>query len=643
MVAPDGDRSTRLPTMSWESVVDAPAADTTPDVPASPPTEVSTEDSPLAASPSAPLVAPSVHVADLDEASLPLTPEPTPVGLQPMSLTSSGVDVGDGFAASDDRDELNRVRVAAPSAIIPMLGDVEVGPSDIGSVDDGRPAENDLPPIVEVIPVDTPDVSVVVDPITPTLPPVMQPDQRAVATPSWATQTTVLPVTEGPHRPSRRRRSRRGPKLFLAFVVLAGLVAAGVVFGRPYLFPEDWDATAAPYAEAIEIAREETFVEPLAVVAESSGDLAARATAELVGSWEDVQPMWRALGLTTAAVTPADITEQLTGWQEVVYSTDDGQVYHDAAVDDPQHDALITQAMVAAALDQDFGWSSGQPDRTLDDQAAVSAEVLRQAREIQSASTYDASVDAVDPAVLDGLPSVVAYRALAPYVFAEFSAAEGNGNALADVDATGVRPIAGDEPGLAAEAVMVGGDIVVTAPVAMDRSFWFLTFAGFIDSRTAYVASEAIVDSSVVMAERDAGECAYATFSGGGVEETAVLRDALEQWVAAAPPEFGASFSVLDDGTLQLLSCDPGPGFRTPVNAGAHWALLGWRVAELATIEAVRAGGSTDLETDVAAAWPFVGGSSIAEDLAALPSTTTPAELADAGRATIAAIFTPQG
>jgi hypothetical protein len=145
------------------------------------------------------------------------------------------------------------------------------------------------------------------------------------------------------------------------------------------------------------------------------------------------------------------------------------------------------------------------------------------------------------------------------------------------------------------------------------------------------------------VAERGAATCAYATFSGGGVDETAVLREALSGWSSSVPAEYASSFSVLDDGTLQLVSCDPGADFVAPVNPGAHRALISWRVAELASIEAIIANGSTDLEGDFAFAWPFVAGSSTAADLAALPTSTTPAQYADAARAAVDVIFNPAG
>jgi hypothetical protein len=133
----------------------------------------------------------------------------------------------------------------------------------------------------------------------------------------------------------------------------------------------------------------------------------------------------------------------------------------------------------------------------------------------------------------------------------------------------------------------------------------------------------------------------YATFSGGDVFQTATLRSTLEAWSASMPVEFGSGVSVLDDGTLQLVSCDPGVGFEIPNRLGVARELVGWRTAELATLEAVRAADGTD--ADAAAAWAAVEASNVGVDLGALPGDTTPAESADAARAAVAAVLAPVG
>ena len=173
-------------------------------------------------------------------------------------------------------------------------------------------------------------------------------------------------------------RRARGLKLLLTLAILGGLTAAGIVFGRPYLFPDGWDEATRPYAEAVETARGVEYVEPIAVIAEPTVDYTTRLGGELVGDWSADEPVLRALGLLNGPTTEESATELLADWQDAVYSTVDGQVYTDTGVTGAQLDAEITEEMTAASLDQEFRWSAEQASRTLDDQALTLAEVQRQ-------------------------------------------------------------------------------------------------------------------------------------------------------------------------------------------------------------------------------------------------------------------------
>lgn len=605
MVPPEGDRANRLPTLEWKSVVADPAPQSLT---------------------SAPLVPPSIPVPDLHGVDSPMwTPPAAPLVEEPVAPHPSVALLDDLRPVAEEEvfvsDELPVIREATPAP------ELDSQSSEISRLISGE--------VETVAPAST----------GPRLPPVPQPDQRQAVAASPLDLAALAP--EPGHTPrshSARRRSRRGLKLFATLVVLGGLVAAGVVFGRPYLFPSDWDAMTAPYADSVETVRDVDFVEPLTVVGEPTAEYTAHLAADLATVPPEVQPQWRALGLLSGASSTAATAESLTGWRDAFYSPVDGQVYSDAAATDAQRDAQVVQAMTAAALDQELGWSTDQSGRTLDDRAASSAEVLRRSRAVQGDSEFDAPIAAPDPVLVESLPPVVAYELTAPYLFAEFDnpAADGD-DPLYRLGTQGPGPLLPHAPQLASPAMMTGDDVAAGGPQTMDRSFWFLSFAAFLDPVQAHAASDAIVENSLTMAERGATRCVYATFSGGGVDATATLRGALEAWSAAAPAEFSGSFSALADGALQLVSCDPGAAFASPINPGAARSLLAWRTAELATVEALRVGGSTDLPGDFAGAWSFVATSSTASDLDALPASTTPAESAAAARAAVTTIFTPAG
>lgn len=645
MVPPEGERANRLPTLAWKSVVsDAPESDTT--VPAPPAVE-----------PSTPLVPPSVPLPDLrgDDSPMatpPMAPSPVdppvrgPISFAPLSLDIAAPESPDPPIPIVMRPAT--LRAFAPRPVVPAVEDSESVAGDADVVSDELPLIREATPVPDldsrssdIAGLASDEVGVVATVESgPHLPPVPQPDHRRAAAPSPVDLAAQAAPATTSHR--ARRRSRRGLKLFATLVVLGGLVAAAIVFGRPLLFPDDWDSSAVPYADTVEAVRGVEFVEPLTVISEPTADYLTHLAGDLAVIPSEVQPQWRALGLLSGASATAETVQALAGWRAAFYSPVDGQVYADAGATDAERDPQIVQAMTAAALDQDLGWSTDHPNRTLDDRAATTAEVLRRSVAVQADSDFDGEVSPLDPTLAAALPPIIAYELTAPYLFAEFANPVADGeDPLYRLGTEGPGPLLPRQPRPASPAMMTGDDVAAEGPQAMDRSFWYLSFAAFLDPTQAYAASEAIVENSLTMAERGEGHCIYATFSGGGVDATVTLRGALEAWTAAAPAEFSSGFSVLADGTLQLVSCDPGAAFVSPINPDAARSLLAWRAAELAVIDTVSQDPSAVVADAYAFAWPFVAGSTTAADLAALPASTPLADVADAARDAVTTIFTP--
>jgi hypothetical protein len=651
MVPPDGARS-KLPTLSWESVVD------TGIVPTTPAPEPSVDDVRAPAEPVSPApvsLDPVVPVSPFEpiDAFVP-TPQPTDAQAVPSPPSPP-------TPSSPEIEEPVVIRTTPPAVIVPAIGDVTSGPDSFSTPAPAEPAPVELTP-VEPTPAapapaeptaaapETDDLPVIqeatpVDVGSPLLPTISAPTLAPAPAAAPATSFEFDPASFAPaptHQPSRRKKRGGGLKLLAVLVVLGGLVAAGLVFGQPYLFPADWDEATAAYAEAVEVASGVEFAEPLSIVAEPTAEFDARLQAQFAAVSPEELAQWRALGLASGAVDDATLAGQLSGWQDAVYSTTDGQVYHDSGAAGPELDAQLTQQMAAASLDQQFGWSAEQPQRTLDAAAATSAEVLGQARRVQEASTFTGAVPAVSIASIDVLPPVIGYRMLAPHVYAEFTTevdTSGAANPLADLGVTGPGFLGRDTSTVASSPTMLDGDVATAAPVAKDRSFWYLVFAGYLDARTAHDASEVVVESALTAVARGATQCVSATFAGTGVDETATLRTALAAWAAAAPVEMASSFQVLPDGALQLVSCDPGAGFDAGTRPGVARELVSWRLAELTTNVAVTLGGGGDAE--FADAWSFVEASAVPLDLMTLPPTTSPADMVVAAWAGFEALLAP--
>ena len=655
MAPPDGSRAPRIPALSWDSVVEtAPPADEAtgpaeqlPNAPAAepaapieplgfvalgldldldaapspdtPPSETPVAFAPVVAATPAPVVAPPAPAPVAAQAPVAApTPVAAPVPVVAPAPLAAPVVPADAEPVS--------VRTVAPMAIVPAIGDVTSGPESLAPTSD----VGVLPPIQEA----TPAVQPVVQVGGPSLPSVAPAVQRHPAASSF--EFDAASVAAPPTRQPTRRKRRSGLKLLLTLVVLGALVAAGVVFGQPYLFPSDWDDATAPYAEAVETSSGVEFIEPLTITALPSGEFAARLTSQIAPTSPQEVAQWRALGLATGVVDDATLAAQLAGWRDVVYTASDGQVYHDAGAAGPGLDAQLVQAMAAASLDQEFAWSADQAQRSVDAAAATSAEVLRQVSVTQRSSSFAGATEPVPTAQLAGLPTIVGYSLLAPHVLAEFPAEDGP-NPLIALSSNGRAP-EGDAASVPPSLpLLAAGDVMIESPMSQDSSFWFLVFAGVLDGPTAFAASEAIVENSLVNATRGATNCVYATFSGGGVDQTATLRSALDAWTEQAPVEFASTLTALPDGSLQLSSCDPGPAFVAPLRAGVVGELIAYRSLELATAEAVVEQGGG--EPEFAFVWSLITSSNMPAEVAAFAAGSPPGQIATTAIDAVAALY----
>ena len=121
------------------------------------------------------------------------------------------------------------------------------------------------------------------------LPPATQPDQSA-ARAAAAAAMSPLAVEIPQRKPVKRKRARTGLRLVMMLVVLGAIVAGAIVFGRPYLFPDDWAANAHPYADAVEQVTGSAFTEPLTVTAEPTAAYETRMTTQITGDLVDAAP-----------------------------------------------------------------------------------------------------------------------------------------------------------------------------------------------------------------------------------------------------------------------------------------------------------------------------------------------------------------
>jgi hypothetical protein len=244
------------------------------------------------------------------------------------------------------------------------------------------------------------------------------------------------------------------------------------------------------------------------------------------------------------------------------------------------------------------------------------------------------------------MPPVLGYRVLAPLYYAEMLPAAGDelvgaeavANPLGNLDAGAPGPLRDGALLPASSARLADGDQIAAEPAVTDRSFWYLVLAGYLPPQAAHQASQAMVEASITLANRNGVSCSYATFGGTDVDATALVRGALEGWAAAVPAEFAAATAVLDDGDLQLTTCDPGPSFESGARFGIARELIGFRMAQLAVASTLS---GTASEADLALALAQLDAAGGGVELAALPFETGVADFVVAANTTAAAILAP--
>ncbi|MEM1333513.1 MAG: hypothetical protein AAGG08_08660, partial [Actinomycetota bacterium] len=396
--------------------------------------------------------------------------------------------------------------------------------------------------------------------------------------------------------------------------VLIALIAGAFVFGRPYLFPSDWDETTKPFADAVEEARGAPIEQAFSVIETLPRPFEIGHDANVFGDWADDVPMWRALGLAAPDVRASANSQFVMERSGAYYSPTDGQVYT-SSLTDPENTTDIQAAVTEAALDQEFGWSSSLTEVTPERAALVRA--LVRVGTTATLQRIDPESTLPTPSAMAGLPARLAQQLLAPSVFADvIGTGEIGDSGLADAarrDArlSGVSPLP-----LAAAATLEEGETSVGEATAHDRSFWYLVFAARLDAPTAHDASAAIVAASLTPFRATTGAaCWAAVLETTDADAAVALGLQTAAWAIAAPVENAASMRDPVGNTIEFRVCDPGEtSFSEATVTNGAASLLAYRATELAVIEGVTAAGGGDVE--VAAGLDLLAASDVGDDLA---------------------------
>ena len=689
----EGEERATIPSMSWSSVVGGDRTDASPEPDGDDATE--SADTPSAATSSSPSV--SFQMTPLTEsdetAPEPASAAPPPISFtmgtepddapaptptpEPVTLSIPSVSTP---APPEKPDELPAIVEATPpesvtKAVAALHSDVTPvaepappaptpAPSEVqapapATAPAPAPAPAPVPePALVPVPAQAPVATSVPVPPQPAPAPVpaqSAPTEAAHAQPAPAQpapvqaapamslpRTSAVPVVPSAASPARSQaipevkqdRSTGIARIGFFLLFVAAVISAGVIFGRPYLFPPEWEDNALPYAEAIETARGTEFTEPVLLTAQDNPTHRDLVNAQLIGDAQAQMPLWRALGLAGADATDDASLRDLTSVQApVLYSTADGQVYYDETFNQAHRDQLITEAMAAAALDQELGFSTDAAARGLDANALTNAHVRQQAAVIAvSAATTPVSVPEADVAALAFLPPVLDYRLTAPVVLGDVlpPLADAGPNPLDDIGVAGPTSGRDTSLGLLDAPSTLDSDVPQGDAVAMDRGVWYLVFASHLDAATAYDLSNSIEQAGLsVVQSSDARTCAVANFTTATVAEDERLVNALTTWSQTVAPELGASV-VARPGSVQLRTCDPGTTFTSNARFGVARELIGYRATEIAVQSALAAEGADP--ATVTQALDQIVSTPAVQNLVALPAGTPPSEVAGAAR-----------
>ena len=409
--------------------------------------------------------------------------------------------------------------------------------------------------------------------------------------------------------------------------MLGGLIAAAFVYGRPYLFPDDWDETTKPYAEAVEAVRGEPIVEPFAVVDDEVAVYNAGFDADYFGDWETDVALWRAFGLADGQASAAGLSAQLTERPDVYYSLSDRQVHRLATPDQASTDPATAATVAAAVLDQEYRWTLLLGDSTIERDALVRALVATESDRIQAASDIGGPLPPVATADV-GLPVVLDHHLVAPSLYAAIigQPAVADESRLAELETFAAElPGSVDLP-LGTPAVLGEGEAPAGTALPMDRSFWYLVFASRMEAVTAHDFSQVLQSASLTAVRTsDLTTCWSAVFDVPSPDWGFALASSLSGWADASPAATAASVTAVSETAVQLRVCDPGVASAT-TNPEAARSLLGYRAAELAVIAGIVEQGGGPVEIDAGLA--LLAQSTVGDELAALPATTEISALA---------------
>jgi hypothetical protein len=436
----------------------------------------------------------------------------------------------------------------------------------------------------------------------------MLPD--AVAAPSPVAE----PMSDGPAtsditalRSAQMRASRQQKpgRLFgrslLAFVLIGGVLGAGLYFGRSFLYPTDWDAQLTPIVNELQDVRGVEFEETVPLVAqppEQYGD--ELLAAAIGGGWVERVPEWRALGLATGEVTEATVGAALAGSTTAFYDPETRTIYRvdgvalaqadlrlalTAALDHQQSEANTAAAEGTADAEGESGEQVDAADAAAEPVGAAIASPPGFTGVSPLSSIAGGAVDRVlvfgsadarEPAS-EALPMPIAYEVAAVDILGESIVAAAGVDRATLVPGgpfpSSITTALDDRVVEAAAGLLEPGDTALADPVALGTDDWSLVWGVRLPEITVDTLLTQVVADSYRPIDRGGTVCFIAVFETPDELTGGAVLAAMQSWAVSSPVSAQAVATSLGATRVQLQACDPGVVESAP-NIGVVDALI---------------------------------------------------------------------
>lgn len=382
--------------------------------------------------------------------------------------------------------------------------------------------------------------------------------------------------------PAKRRKKRHPFRALFKFVVVLGVIGAGLYFGKVQVLDKRWDPDLKPIAEAVSSERELGWMRAVKLEVLPADDYATKLGTNGLFLTEEEFDLaaaeWRALGLAEGRIEAEMVGAAAMSARPVFYDPIDGKVYELEDIDDELREMALHEALTEALLDQHIAWSDIMVDPTVDRGEArgvrmmVAADAVSVAREVLNLDVDDlAEIDEqIADLAVDNADTMLRSPQYAVALLTADSGASALFDFTRDVEARDeLLEVRSDAAVLdrSRELSFSPDELASNVNDTRGMLYWYHLLASRLSSAEAWDAALAWDGDEVIIDPETAnGLCVTASVSATDDAGRVRLLDALTRWAAAAPVNAGTTVAEMGSERVEVRSCDPGADADTVLN-----------------------------------------------------------------------------